>query len=385
MINNHYVPRLVLRKFGEKLSLYNVRTGELKENIRLEKAYAKRGFYDEKIEEELNHNVESQFAGILSNLVLKCDNTICLSRKNLLIIKKFLLISMLRSIESEEWSNREKDIYKWYSVLQPFEEKESCRETPREYWLRTLRVVLETDGTPQQILAHPDKTSSAYRWANIVNSAYIAFWDAPDNVQEFVITDIGMTSENEKGWNGITVHNDRKLAYISKIISDTKDRDEQAILYSIYQSVLNFSENFMMFPISAKRMIVLICPFFKLRYHMKLSGIEVPHLQDITVIPNETLFAPNGNDYVYPRAKNQQYHDDDRYIYDIKRLSIDEIRYCNALFMDRVNTYLGFSALDKVAESVLEYRKLNMPPYIPRVDYTKLYRIIEHRYYRYNI
>lgn len=385
MINSHYVPRLVLRKFGEKLSLYNVKTGELKENIRLEQAYAKKGFYDEKIEQELNHNIESQFAGILSNLVLKCDNKICLSRKNLLIIKKFLLISMLRSIESEEWSNREKDIYKWYSVLHPFEEKEFCRETPKEYWLRTLRVVLETDGTPQQILAHPDKTSSAYRWADIVNSAYIAFWDAPNNAQEFIITDIGMTSENEKGWNGRTVHNHRKLEYLHKIIGETKDRDEQAILYSIYQSVLNFSENFMMFPISAKRMIVLICPFFKLRYHMKLLGIEVPHLQDITVITNETLFAPNRNDYVYPRAKNQQYHDGDRYIYDIKRLSIDEIRYCNALFMDRVNTHLGFSALDKVAESVLEYRKWNMPPYIPRVDYTNLYRIIEHRYNRYNI
>ena len=40
MINSHYVPRLILRKFSDRLSLYNVKTGELKENIPIEHAYA---------------------------------------------------------------------------------------------------------------------------------------------------------------------------------------------------------------------------------------------------------------------------------------------------------------------------------------------------------
>ena len=33
MSNTHYVPRLILRKFSNELCLYNVKTGQLKENI----------------------------------------------------------------------------------------------------------------------------------------------------------------------------------------------------------------------------------------------------------------------------------------------------------------------------------------------------------------
>ena len=92
MSNNHYVPRLILRKFGDKLSLYNVKTGELKENIPPEHAYAMQGFYDNETEKKLNLKIESQFGGLLSNLILKRENEISLSRANVLLIKKFLLV-----------------------------------------------------------------------------------------------------------------------------------------------------------------------------------------------------------------------------------------------------------------------------------------------------
>lgn len=115
---------------------------------------------------------------------------------------------------------------------------------------------------------------------------------------------------------------------------------------------------------------------------MKTSGKTVPWLSDLTMIPNEMLFEPNRNYYVLPpiSGKGYQYHDDDRYIYDIKTLTVDEIRYCNALFMDRIDTYLGFSSLDHAVGSIIKYKKLNDPPYVPRVDYTELYKIIQKRY-----
>lgn len=45
-ISNHYVPRLVLRMFSNKLCLYNVKTGELQENISPDHAYAHNNLYD---------------------------------------------------------------------------------------------------------------------------------------------------------------------------------------------------------------------------------------------------------------------------------------------------------------------------------------------------
>lgn len=381
MSNNHYVPRLILRKFGDKLSLYNVKTGELKENIPPEHAYAIQGFYDNETEKKLNLKIESQFGGLLSNLILKRENEISLSRANVLLIKKFLLVSMIRSVQAEHWVQRERMFYKLCPPA-PFEEKQIEGESPNEYWLRTINVILDTDGTPQQVRNHPDKTYPAYRWACIVNSAYLSFWDAPSNRDEFVITDIGMTSENEKGWDGGRVLNRKKLDYIVKLLESTNDKNERENLSNLLYTVTNFSENFQMFPISSKRMIVLISPFFKFRHFMKSSGVPVPDLCDLTVIPNEKLFEPNRNHYVLPQMPNKgyQYHEDDKYIYDAKVLTPDEIRYCNALFMDRIDTHLGFSSLDHAVGSIVKYKKLNDPPYVPRVDYTKLYEIIEKRY-----
>ena len=382
MSKNHYVPRLILRKFSDKLSLYNVKTGELKENISPENAYAIEDFYGEKTEKKLNIRIESQFGGLLSNIILKCNDEIQLSRTNLLLVKKFLLISMLRSIKAEEWIQKEKCFYDLCSISAPFEEKQIEGELPNEYWLRTLNVILDTNGTPQQILNHPNKTYPAYRWACIVNSGYLAFWDAPNDRDEFVITDIGMTSENEKGWDGIRIHNRKKIEYIESLLNTIGDKNERNALLTLLHSISNFSENFQMFPISSKRMIVLISPFFKARYFWKLSGKTVPPLNDITVIPNEKLFEPNRNIYVLPQTpgKEYQYHEDDRYIYDIKKLTNEEIRYCNALFLDRIDTYLGFSSLEYAVGSIIKYKKLNDPPYVPRVNYTNLYKVIEERY-----
>ena len=90
MSKNHYVPRLILRKFSDKLSLYNIKTGELKENIPPEHAYAIENFYDDETESKLNLRIESQFGGLLSNLILKKDKEISLSRANVFLIKKFL-------------------------------------------------------------------------------------------------------------------------------------------------------------------------------------------------------------------------------------------------------------------------------------------------------
>lgn len=400
MSKNHYVPRLILRKFSDKLSLYNIKTGELKENIPPEHAYAIENFYDDETESKLNLRIESQFGGLLSNIILKKDKEISLSRANVLLIKKFLLVSIIRSVQGEDFMQAEKYFYdrlntlaKRYAELKglpynndaftpPFEEKQIDNETSFDYWMRTLNVILDTDGTPQQILNHPNKTYPAYRWACIVNSGYLAFWDAPNDRDEFVITDIGMTSENEKGWDGIRIHNRKKIEYIESLLKSTIDSNERDSLLNLLNTVSSFSENFQMFPISSKRMIVLVSPFFKARYFWKLSGKNVTPLGDITVIPNEKLFEPNRNIYVLPQTpgKEYQYHEDDRYIYDIKKLTNEEIRYCNALFLDRIDTYLGFSSLEHAVGSIIKYKKLNDPPYVPRVDYTNLYKVIEERY-----
>ena len=159
-----------------------------------------------------------------------------------------------------------------------------------------------------------------------------------------------------------------------------KDKHTQMQILKYIHSTTSFHENFQMFPMSAKRMIVLIAPFYKFRQVFK-NICEMPDLEKLTCLTNENLYSPNRNFYVLPQdGLSQNYHDDDKYIYDIKKLSREETRYCNSLFMDRINTYLGFSSLPKAVGSIIKYKKLNDPPYVPRNDYTNLYKIIQERY-----
>lgn len=229
MINSHYVPMQTLKRFGEKLCLFNVQTGEYKENVKLTKSYSELGFYSPEVEEKLNRRIESQFGNLFNNKLYNTSNKIELTRDELRLVKKFLLISVIRSYGNENFLQNEKIYYKnlqeytdncaklnnlpKQNIEPPFIEKQINNETPFEYWMRTLEVILNSDGTPQNILKQENKTYPAYRWAEVINNGYVAFWDSEFKHDEFVITDIGMTSENEKGCNGITVHNVKKLIF----------------------------------------------------------------------------------------------------------------------------------------------------------------------------
>lgn len=397
MKNSHYVPRFILKKFSDKLCLYNVKTGEFKENVKPEIAFAEKGFYSDEIEEKLNQKLEMHFSRLLTEKILQSDGTIELSRDELKLVKKFLLISVIRSMGNEEFLQKEKTFYDDLTNMflkqglskedaiketaRPFEELQIQNETPYDYWMRTIDVILDTDGSPEEILQHPNKTYPAHRWAGIISAGYLAFWDSEFNHNEFVITDIGMTSENEKGWNGITTHNTKKTNFLIKLFENEKDKKMQELIFKQLNSVMYFHENFQMFPISAKRMIVEIAPFYKFRYTYK-DYYQMPRLDNLTELVNENLYAPNENKYIYPQTSIiPKYHENDKYIYRIKQLTSDETKYCNALFLDRINTTVGFSSLNKAVGSIVRYKKLNCFPYIPRVNYSSLYKIINEKYH----
>ena len=401
MANSHYVPMLTLRRFSDRLCLFNVQTGKYKENVKIDKTFSEQNFYSSEVEEKLNKRIESQFGNLFSNKILNAEGTIELKREELNLIKKFLLISTIRSMGNEEFMQTERKFYdnlkdhwtkygkekglseeeiKARPIEPPFQEKIIEGETPFEYWMRTLNVILDSNGTPEDILKHPDKTYPAHRWAEVINNGYVAFWDSEYVHDEYVITDVGMTSENEKGWNGITVHNIKKTNFLNEVFEKEKDLQKKMEIFRYMNLHQNFSENFMMFPISAKRMIVEIDPFYKFRIFAK-DHYNMPNLEYLTELVNEKLFYPNSNKYVLKQdGISPKYHPDDLYIYEIKKLTRKETRYCNVLFLDRINTWVGFTSLNKAVGSIFAYKKANSYPFIPRVDYTELYKIINERY-----
>ena len=385
MSNNHYVPKLVLKKFKNKICLYSIKTGEYRENVSVDDAYSEEDLYGDETERKLNHLIESRFGSLLANKILTSDGTVVLTREQLYVVKKFLLISILRCPDMEDNAAFEKN-RKVLREMFGFPEREIEGETPREYWLRTINVILDTNGTPEEIFRHKDRTCVAYRWAYLMKHAYLAFWDAAHG-EEFVITDRGMTSENEKGWDGVYRHNVKKTGYMQEVLARVKStrllgaNELEVEAYDDLMAQCNFSENFMMFPISSKRMIVLISPFFKKVHRYAGFGVVPPRLEELTCMPNPKLFEPNRNFYKYKQTSHRiKEHRDDRYLYDVKKLTSQELWYCNALFLDRIDEQLGFSSLDQIAMSVLSYKVINEWPHVPRVNYEPLFKIISERY-----
>lgn len=389
MAYSHYVPRFILKNFGNKISTYNIKNQKLSINVKPENVFGEEDFYSSDVENKLNRKIESKFANVFNNKISNIENRITLTRKELKLVKKFLLVSIIRSLGSEDYMLKEKNFYndlsekltviyknKGYSNVQtkeiidreiPFEEKQISNETIHDYWLRTLEVILDSDGTPLSIMKNDNKTYPAFRWACVVNTAYIGFWDAPKG-EEFVITDIGMTSENELGWDGIYNQNHKKLDYVLNLFNQVNTDEQKQYLYGIARNLTYFHENFQMFSISKSRMIVLISPFFKF---LKMNKLNYD-IANLTNIPDWRLFEPNACNYIEPNKCS----DEDIFEYKITKLTYDEIQYCNSLFLDRINSFVGFSNIDTIRDSLLMYYKLTHTGLTARVNYDELMTII---------
>ena len=111
-VNTHFVPRFILKNFGEKIDIFNIKSNEFKEKVKLEKVFVEKNFYSNEIEEKLNKEVESSFAKLFNGKLKLEQKNIILSLSELQLIKKFLLISTLRAYDvSESLINKERTFY----------------------------------------------------------------------------------------------------------------------------------------------------------------------------------------------------------------------------------------------------------------------------------
>ena len=385
--NNHYVPQLVLRRYNtEKLTVYDIKTGEVHKDMKLNEIFAEQDLYGEEIEISLSKNIESSFAQILNQKILPAEvgSEIELTRKELYIIKKFLLIEQMRIFQAdkEEWYKFSQHVSDWMSKLYnfPFREVKKENETVKDRWLRTLRVLLESkDFTHVQ--NHEMCTNEAYYWALIYHSGYLAIWDCTGTGEEFIITDIGMTSEREKGAPiGLEV---QKKLYLKEIYERAKSKRQKDLYAKLSFQQQFFHENFYMFSISKTRMLVIINPFFRL--YDKSERVVKPYIWP-SLIEGRELFKKNRMPDLKADSKGYPIlSDEDLFGYTVHPMLLEDFRWVNILMLDRVQNILGFSDIEKIADSVCDYKEFYdnvlkrpmMVDYDPLIKYFKDNGIID--------
>jgi len=132
-----------------------------------------------------------------------------------------------------------------------------------------------------------------------------------------------------------------------------------------------FHENFYMFPLSKKRMVVVINPFFKLfKHNMDEGAFPEILLSNFSNMPRWDVFDVNESQYLMTDDNERSMKD--WYIYHPVKLWHEELVYCNALFLDRVHEWVGFTSLESVKDSVVEY---DTEEYV-RNDYTELHKLV---------
>lgn len=369
--NNHFVPRLVLRRFSKKITTYNVHTGILIEDRKCEDVFVERELYPLQLEKMFNKNVEGKFGDLLNNNILKATDECILNRKELMIVKKFLLVAMLRVVIPDRYReqevyyrNRLKEFYK-------FEEKVVENENEDDRWLRNLKVVLESK-TIEDIQKHPDVTFEAFRWANIFNSGYLAIWDNTNTNEDFIVTDIGMTSEQDlllyvKKLN-------QKLLYLEKALKSENNHYNKNLYLDFVRLIIDFHENFFMFSISKNRMLVLISPFFKLYDKNDTPTLPIPDIWT-SKIEDKSLFEKNK--VKYTRVVNGKIikSENDIFTYKIHNLNKKDAIYINLLMLDRIENTVGFADLSKVRRTIYHYNKRNDQ----KVNYGNLVKLMKEK------
>ena len=395
-VNSHYVPQFILREYGKQITCFNWKTGELKAGRNPKTVFSDMGFYPDDLEKEMNEKCEVRFSPTLRKL-LSSKKDIQLTRLSVWEIKRFLLITMLRSKGMLEQIAHERKVTREELTDHPMQvvrelgwrisETES-NESDYDYWIRSIRSVLdEPTGSPLRLEDSRDATSTAVIWSRTFNAGYLAFWDAPEG-ESFFIGDSGIYRESELK-EMVLGEPSMKLDMLNRLLEDTDDTDAERI-YALKRMIRfnsYFWDNFLLFPVSSRRIIVLVNPFFKCM-HEELRRILYDHesvpdtgkvrsdifeliIRRITNLYRAELTLPNTNEY-----QDTCYTEQDGFTHSPKVLLPEELHYINVLIMSQTQEWLGFSKAEEILPS-LRFCRERVGKLVEDDPYLKLLELLD--------
>lgn len=367
--NNHYIPQFILREYGDRINVFNVKDHTLKRDQKTYSVFAEKSIYPPDLEKDIGYKLEAPFAKLFHNKLMQGSHgeKITVTRKELLLMKRFFLLEMMR-VEAEKANIPSGKVFSQLSLGGDFTEKEIPGETTESRWHRNLRVIIETEDL-RDISKHEFCTYEVLRWSKIFLSGYFAFWDCSSSNTDFLISDIGMTSEREDSVLTEGYEHEKK-DYLDYLIRRETRIDKREVYKQILQNQFSFHENFYMFPLSKKRMIVIMNPFFRL--YDKKEKLNQPSIWP-THIENKRLFEKNVSPNVMVLLGKPMLKDNDEFTYTIQGISDKDAEWVNMLMLDRVDTIMGFDSFDRIKNSVKRYIDFHTEKNMkPPVDYSFL-------------
>lgn len=387
--NNHYVPQFLLKRFGEKINVYDVKSAVLTMRKKPDKVFCLNGLYEDELESLFNSNAESKVANLLLNKILTEETEVALSREELLLLKKFFAIEQLRTPNMNAYIRHEREYFEKSSPEHlkaiGYFDNPTSKLNDEEYLKLTLKGILEYNGFTEEDfgnwLKNPNITLSAQKWMRIYMQCYLSFWDSKKSGEDFLITDAGMSCEHDP--SKFLPDNSKQMellkpGFFFSLLENSSVSNEKKSF--IFQSMISGSEvraNFYFFSLTATRTIVLIDPFFRIFdknepwqsiFHLPLPDFWPSAFIDRSLIEKNKVRYEN-----LENARVRTFSKNDKFIYKIHDMELEDVLYYNSLLLDRIDTIVGFGESARIIRSLASYLQVD----VPRNDYRKLKTALE--------
>ncbi len=248
MVRSHYNQKARLRHFSRQegnhfkltmVDLKNRRVG----SRNIETAFYEEGLYSDELEKELNFKIETPGMQIFDK-VYKSDGFVSLSRHELELLKKYLLIQQYRNPTNISHYDPE-----WEGDILHFNQKfNNSDETYKEYVYRMMQYVL--DHTWSELIdSEIEEIQTNARNINGTKTLFVR------SDHEFVINDIGLVTERQP-WNKYEKNkeiNETVKAWFRKEGVEATEEEFQH-----YIKAHQWHDNFTFYPISSHFGIITI-------------------------------------------------------------------------------------------------------------------------------
>lgn len=356
--NNHYVPKKVLNNFAkqEDNGKYKINIIDLSKKIVVKRntqsVFYYKNLYDvkkedvKKLEKDLNTKIERPFYNILDRLVNEEKDTFTITRSELEIIKKYLLIQKYRNLKNSFGYNEDCDKE---TVLSRYNIGENEKQI--DFWKREIQTIL--DNSLDNLVFNQDLIGVKQKSRNI----FTGFLMFVHTCYEFLINDLGYVSErvpveikmSPKEYAELNEEIGKQLYGAEGFGKIAQRRAEENSEYM---------DNYLFFPVSSDLAILIVDEFWKNFYVHSLD------IEKFGVSPSPLLskhFSFPVNNYVNKKlikkdSDIQKYKSkNDKYTYKIHELDYFETIYINNLLMNEAHRYVGYKTKDLIMPSIAMY------------------------------
>lgn len=366
-MNNHYIPRLLLRQFatGEKVNSYDFIEKSFKTK-KLRNTFAAKDLFDSELESLMAYRIEGPIGNLLNNKLLQ-GRKITINRKENLLLRKFLMINYLRSpIINCTWDESvERTCSKEHPSVQTveflsrnypgFKSIFGKSMSSDKTYIRDLKKAMAYDSLedicdPANELDIPVSLEMAAKSAMVTT---IAFWDCENTEQEFIMPKLQGISimDQVSNFYKVLVINERKKELEKKGISENILFELERLKYGS----LIYPNNFAMYPLAPTRMLICFSPYFRAFFPLKdpIDMIEIcsPFLKKEQF--NRHFFDPMRMELFQPCRTifNQQYN------YIVKSLTAEEVMLLNSVLLNMETEEFIFHDYNKIRDSFWFYEK----------------------------